>query len=167
MAIVPAVVSAGTVDLRVLRGLRLMRLFRLSRYNRGLVTFLKVLRESQQQLVIALSVVVAVLLMASSLLHIVERDAQPETFGSIPAAMWWVVATLTTVGYGDVRPMTDLGRVLASVIAILGIGTFAMPAGIVASAFERCVRGERGEAGRCPECGAIRSGGTDGQPAAT
>ncbi|MBL4685476.1 MAG: potassium channel family protein [Nannocystaceae bacterium] len=151
LAIAPAVASAGTVDLRVLRGLRLLRLFRLGRYSKSLHTFGRVLGESRQQLIIALSLVLIVLLISSSLLYLVEREQQPEAFGSIPAAMWWGVATLTTVGYGDVRPITDLGRVVASVIAVLGIGTFAMPAGIIAGAFDRVVRGEEA-ARKCPHC---------------
>jgi len=154
LAIVPSIVSAGVLDLRVLRGLRLLRLFRLGRYSRGFGIFVQVLRESRQQLVIALTAVLMVLLISSSILYMVEREAQPVAFGSVPAAMWWGVATLTTVGYGDVTPATDLGRVLASVIAMLGIGTFALPAGIIAGAFERVLHQEQAAAIECPACGA-------------
>ena len=155
LAILPSIVSAGALDLRVVRGLRLLRLFRLGHYSRGLGVFVQVLRASRQQLVIALTAVLVVLLISSSLVYLVERDTQPVAFGSVPAAMWWGVATLTTVGYGDVAPMTDLGRVLAAVIAILGVGTFALPAGIIAGAFEHVLhQPQEEEPVTCPKCGA-------------
>ncbi len=90
-------------------------------------------------------------------MYYAENEAQPEAFSSIPAAMWWGVATFTTVGYGDVYPITPLGRVLGSFIAILGIGIFALPAGILASGFseerER-MRSER-QQNVCPHCGQV------------
>ena len=89
--------------------------------------------------------IATVLLIASStLLYIVEGQGQPETYGSIPRAMWWSVATLTTVGYGDVYPMTAIGRVFAGLTAITGIGVIAMPTGILASGFSDALqRGRR------------------------
>ena len=83
-----------------------------------------------------------------------EREAQPQQFSSIPASMWWGVATLTTVGYGDVYPVTTAGRVLGAGIAILGVGLFALPTGILASAFsEELQKRRRREAAPCPHCG--------------
>ena len=80
------------------------------------------------------------LILASSGIYLVEKDAQPEKFGSIPQAMWWSIVTLTTVGYGDVYPVTALGKIFGSVIIILGIGTVALPSGILASAFSEHTR---------------------------
>ena len=82
------------------------------------------------------------LLMSSTLLYIVEGGIQPETFGSIPRAMWWSIATLTTVCYGDVYPVTTLGRVFAGLTAITGIGLIAMPTGILASAFSDALQNQ-------------------------
>ena len=73
-------------------------------------------------------------------MYFIENEAQPEVFSSIPAAMWWGVATLTTVGYGDIYPVTPIGKILGSIIAMLGIGMFALPAGILASGFEEEIK---------------------------
>jgi voltage-gated potassium channel len=86
-------------------------------------------------------------------MYFVERSAQPDKFSSIPAAMWWGVATMTTVGYGDVIPVTVTGKVLGSIIALLGIGLFAMPAGILASGFAEELQTRRGQKKKCPHCG--------------
>ncbi len=81
--------------------------------------------------------------MAASALYLVERDVQPEKFGSIPQAMWWAIAALTTVGYGDVYPQSYLGQILGSLVTILGIGMVALPSGILASAFSEQMRQKR------------------------
>ena len=94
--------------------------------------------------------------MASVLMYLAERDAQPEGFSSIPAAMWWGMVTLTTVGYGDLAPATPLGRILGAVVALFGIGLFALPAGILGSAIRGRTRGpteRRGRPPACPHCG--------------
>ena len=83
---------------------------------------------------------VVLLVFASSLMHVIEQDAQPEAFGNIPAAMWWAVVTLTTVGYGDVSPATPLGKLLGGMVTILGVGAFALPAGILASGFAQEIK---------------------------
>jgi voltage-gated potassium channel len=85
----------------------------------------------------------ALLLISASALYVLEGGAQPDAFGSIPRAMWWSVATLTTVGYGDVVPVTALGRVFATLTAITGVGLIAMPAGILASAFSDAMQRKR------------------------
>jgi voltage-gated potassium channel len=87
------------------------------------------------------------LLISSTFLYLVEGDAQPEAFGSIPRAMWWSIATLTTVGYGDVIPVTALGRVFSGVTAIIGIGLIAMPTGILAAAFSDGLERRRNKVG--------------------
>jgi voltage-gated potassium channel len=143
------------LDLRFVRALRLFRLVRfmkIGRYSESMRTVASVLWEKKEQLAAALLVLAVLLILASSLMFYVEHDAQPQAFSSIPAAMWWAVATLTTVGYGDIYPMTTLGRVLGSVIAVLGIGLFALPAGILGSGFVERL-GQRKAPRKCPHCG--------------
>ena len=99
-----------------------------------------VISKRKEELLVTLTIVCVMLILASSLMYYVEHEAQPEAFTSIPETMWWGVATLTTVGYGDVYPITGMGKVLGAFIAILGVGIFALPAGIVASGFEQELR---------------------------
>jgi len=92
------------------------------------------------------------LVVSSSVLYYCENTLQPDAFSSIPATMWWSVTTLTTVGYGDMYPITFLGKFCASVIAILGIGMFALPTGIIGAGFVEEVQKKKGQH-VCPHCG--------------
>lgn len=92
------------------------------------------------------------LVVSSSLLYYCENEVQPREFSSIPATMWWSVATLTTVGYGDLYPMTLMGKICASFIAMLGIGMFALPTGILGAGFVEAIQKEKGQH-ICPHCG--------------
>jgi voltage-gated potassium channel len=144
------------VDLRFLRALRLLRLTRLlklGRYSESLRTVTRVIRAKKGQLSVAVFVVAIMLVVASSGMYYLEHDAQPRTFSSIPAAMWWGVVTLTTVGYGDIYPVTTLGKVVGAMIALLGVGLFALPAGILASGFAEELQSQRAEEKTCPHCG--------------
>lgn len=146
------------MDLRVVRFLRVFRLFRLfklSRYVESLTRFDDVVRSKKEELVVMLVVVSMMLFFASSLMYLVEHEAQPDKFPDIPSAMWWGIATLTTVGYGDVFPITPMGKFLGAIVALLGVGIFALPAGILASGFAEEVRRKRaGQPCLCPQCGA-------------
>ena len=86
---------------------------------------------------------VVALFLSSSLIYVAEHDAQPDAFPSIPETMWWSIVTLTTVGYGDAIPMTTLGKLLGSVVTILGIGMVALPSGILAASFSDQLRSSR------------------------
>ena len=144
------------VDLRILRALRFFRLLRflkLSRYSESLRIFGKVLRSERTELMVALFIAGVLLVIGSSFLYLVEHEAQPDVFSSIPAAMWWGVATLTTVGYGDVYPITPFGRFVGAIVAITGVGMFALPAGILASGFSREMGKREEEPAVCPHCG--------------
>ena len=155
LAFLPFYLPFLGLDLRFIRVIRLFRLFRvakLGRYSQAVKTFGRVLRAKKGELVIALVVLTIVLLFASSLMYYAERDAQPDEFSSIPASMWWAVCTLTTVGYGDAYPLTPLGKLAASIVAILGIGIFAMPAGILASGFVEEFESRKKKT-VCPHCG--------------
>lgn len=156
MAFLPFYMPMWRMDLRMIRVIRLFRLFRLIkmwRYSKSLSLLQNVFRSKKEELGITLLLGAMLLIVASSLLYFIEHEAQPEAFSSIPAAMWWGVTTLTTVGYGDVFPVTPLGRIAGAVIAILGIGLFALPAGIVASGFTSALEAKSKKSHTCPHCG--------------
>ena len=157
LAILPFYLEFLPVDLRFVRALRLFRLlriFKLARYSASLRTLDDVLRARKEELLVTLFIVVLLLVFASSAMYYAENEAQPDKFSSIPSSMWWGVATLTTVGYGDVYPVTPLGRLLGAVIAVLGVGLFALPTGILASGFSEELRKNRQpERTVCPHCG--------------
>lgn len=144
-------------DLRFLRALRLMRFARvlkLGRYSESLDRLGVVFRSKRADLGVALFGVLVVLLLSSSLMYYVENEAQPESFSSIPHSMWWGITTLTTVGYGDMGPITALGKLLGGIIQLLGIAVFALPAGILASGYqEESERRQARERKTCPHCG--------------
>lgn len=125
----------GGIDLRLLRIFRLLWLLKLIRYLPAIATIGLVFRRQSRTLVAALVIMVSTLFIASTLMYFAEREIQPEVFASIPQAMWWGVTTLTTVGYGDVVPLSASGRVMGMVIMLLGIAMFALPTAILASAF--------------------------------
>lgn len=133
-----------------LRPLRILRLLRLGRYSPRLRLFARVLTEKRDELFVGLFVAVVMLVASSTAMYHVEHGVNP-AFASIPETMWWGVATLTTVGYGDVYPITPLGQMLGAVVALLGIGVFALPAGILASGFSEALERERSGIGTGPE----------------
>lgn len=144
------------VDLRFARVLRLVRIFRLfkvARYSKAVRMFLGVLSAKRADLGLIGLLLALIVVLASSAMYFAEFRAQPEVFRSIPAAMWWTVQTLTTVGYGDMYPVTPVGRLLGAVIALVGIGFFALPAGILASGFAEELDRERKKKRSCPHCG--------------
>ena len=131
------------IDLRFLRVLRLLRVFKLTRYFASFELLLTVLHEERKNLGGIFVIMIVILILAASALYIAERDIQPDKFGSIPQAMWWAIAALTTVGYGDVYPISSLGQILGSLVTVLGIGMVALPSGILASAFSEQMRRKR------------------------
>lgn len=134
MAILPAYLNFFVhIDLRFLRVLRLVRLLKLTRYFVSLQILLRVIQREKGSFQAVIFILVIMIVMSASAIYVVENKAQPEAFSSIPQAMWWAVVTLTTVGYGDVTPVTNLGRLLGAFITILGVGIAALPAGILAS----------------------------------
>jgi voltage-gated potassium channel len=131
------------IDARILRVLRLFRIFKLSRHFSAMSVLLTVIKTELPTLVSAIFIMLVMVVLASAGMFLVERDVQPGTFGTIPRAMWWATITLTTVGYGDVIPVTAAGKVLGIFITILGVGMAALPAGIIASGFNREVHRRR------------------------
>ncbi len=137
LAIAPAYVALFIpfLDLRVLRLVRLLRLLKIARYSPALSTLGYVVKQERRALVGTLLLLLCATVFAAATMHAVEGSVQPKAFGTIPDAMWWAIATLTTVGYGDVVPITALGRIVAAFTMILGLGLFALPVGIVATGF--------------------------------
>lgn len=125
-------------DFRVVRAFRLFRLFRLLklwRYSASIRLLVKIIITKKEDLQVIFFTIFLLLVIAASLMFMIEKEHQPEKFSSIPQTMWWAVSTLTTVGYGDVYPITAPGKALGAFIALLGIGLFALPAGIISAGF--------------------------------
>lgn len=156
LAVLPFYLSMGLLDLRFLRLVRLLRLLKVTRYVRALHVIGQVVRRKRAELLVTLGMIGLILLLVSSVMYSIESVAQPDKFGSIPDTMWWGVATLTTVGYGDVYPITPAGKVFSSVIAVLGLGLFAIPTGILASGFNEQLQEGRGLADAYAGCEELR-----------
>lgn len=136
IAIAPTILfSFVGLDLRFLRIFRFLRLFKLMRYSPALSSLGNVIYEERRALIATLIIMLGLVLFSSSIMYYLERAAQPDVFGNIPQAMWWSFATLTTIGYGDVVPITMWGKIFGTLIMVLGIGVYALPIGIIASGF--------------------------------
>ena len=137
LAILPSLLPLilGEVDLRWLRVLRLVRLLKISHYSSALEDLVSAVRSEKAAFGAALYLFCIALFISSSLMYIVEHHAQPEHFSSIPTTMWWSLITLTTVGYGDVSPITPVGKLVGALTAMMGVCAVALLTGIVASAF--------------------------------
>ncbi|BBK33193.1 voltage-gated potassium channel [Stella humosa] len=133
-------IAGNTQIVRLLRLFRLLRFSRLGPFSRAATILLMTLRARLPELLLSLLVALVVLIFSATLMFLIEGDVQPAAFGSIPRAMWWAIATLTTVGYGDVYPVTALGRILAGMTALAAIGLIAAPTGILATAFAEALR---------------------------
>lgn len=122
-------------DLRWLRALRMVRLLKLSHYSSALEDLISAIREERRAFGAALYLLGIALFLASALIYVAENRVQPEVFSSIPETMWWAIITLTTVGYGDVSPVTPLGKLIGALTALMGVCTVALLTGIVGNAF--------------------------------
>jgi voltage-gated potassium channel len=146
VALTPVIFTAIGAEAYVLRLFRLVRVLRLARlgeFSDAMALLAKAVHSRRHELTLSVAIAILLLLATSTLLYIVEGEAQPESFGSIPRAMWWSIVTLTTVGYGDVYPRTVAGKMLAGITAVTGIGLIAMPTGILAAAFSEAMRHRR------------------------
>ncbi len=149
----PMLIPVDLLFVRALRLMRLLRLLKIGRYSESIRTMAGVLKAKKEEITIAVSMSAILLLIASGLMYFIENGAQPDLFSSIPAAMWWGVTTMTTVGYGDIYPVTPAGKALGGIIAILGIGLFILPAGIIASGYTEQIQKKKAEPIVCPRCG--------------
>ena len=132
-------------DLRILKLISMVRILKLTRYSASLLMLTRVYRENKNTLLAAGLVMMILMFISATGIFIFERYAQPDAFGSIPASMWWAFVTLTTVGYGDITPITIGGKIFGSVVMVCGVGIAAMPAGIFASSFVQLVREQERE----------------------
>lgn len=136
IAIIPSIITIfGGLDLRWLRVLRLLRLLKISNYSSAIEDFFSAIMADWRSFSAALYLVLVALFLSSALMYIAENESQPDKFSSIPETMWWSLITLTTVGYGDVSPITPFGKIIGAFTAIMGVCTVALLTGIVASAF--------------------------------
>jgi voltage-gated potassium channel len=144
IAILPFYLSLYVViDLRFLRVLRLIRLLKLTRYSPALGALLEVIRKESDALLAAFVVLLMMLVLSAGGIYLLENELQPEAFGSMPDSLWWAIVTLTTVGYGDVVPVTPMGKMFGGVIGLIGIGMIALPAAIMASGFADNIHASR------------------------
>ena len=151
LAILPFYLPFVSADLRFLRMMRLFRLFRLlrvfklGRYFEALQIIVKVIRTSGPQLIMSVVICFFVMLFSAIIMYTVENPVQPEQFPNVISSLWWAICTLTTVGYGDVYPITHVGRFFASLISLVGIGIIAIPTGIIAAGFNQVITREKEE----------------------
>ena len=146
----PVLIPFDLRFLRVLRLTRILRMFKLNRYSKALTTISKIMKKKKEELLTTVFIMSFTIVISSTLIYYVEHTVQSEAFPNIVASFWWAIATLTTVGYGDIYPITALGKILASVIALSGIGLVALPTGIISSGFITNIKKKN----KCPHCGA-------------
>jgi voltage-gated potassium channel len=156
LGIFPFYFSLLTSDfgiIRILRVFRLFRLFRATRYAHALKLIRTVILEHKEELLLCFSFIFFTLFISSSVRYYLEHSIQPTKFSSIPATLWWGVITMTTTGYGDMYPMTPVGKFFGGVVLVLGIALFALPTGIIASGFMEQIRRDKGRKYiQCPHC---------------
>jgi voltage-gated potassium channel len=139
--------------LRLLRVARIFRLLKLARYSDSVDLLVRVIRSKKEELLITLGLGVALIVISSTLIYYAENAVQPDKFPSILSSMWWAIITLATVGYGDVYPVTALGRFLGGLTALFGIGMFALPTALIGSGFMEELQKRKAGRTLCPHCG--------------
>lgn len=155
-SIVPFYLPFVGVDLRSLRALgllRILRIVRVGRYYSSLNLIRHVLLATKEELILTSALMGILRVVSATLLYYCENTVQPELFSSIPARMWWAASALTTVGYGDMYPVTALGKSCAGVISVLGNGMFELPTGILGAGFVEAIQKAKAPWRHCPHCG--------------
>ncbi|MCL1948428.1 MAG: ion transporter [Turicibacter sp.] len=142
---IPFLISVDLRVLRLFRLLRILRMLKINRYTDALATVSRVVKAKVNQLVSSMFVMLILLVIASLLVYYFENPAQPEVFRNAFSGLWWAIVTLTTVGYGDIYPITASGKVLSAIVSILGIGFVAIPTGIISSGFVENINQTRDE----------------------
>ena len=142
--------------LRILRLLRFLRIFRLTAYMKSAKMVKNVFVSRANELKLSLVLIIGLIIIASCLMYFAEHNAQPNVFTSIPATLWWAVVTVTSVGYGDMVPVTLLGKTLTGIITLSGLALFALPAGIITAGFLEEIRKIKDKrVHKCPHCGNV------------
>lgn len=148
---IPFIITLDLRFLRILRLTRLLRILKIDRYTRSFNIIIEILKERKSELAVTGILAFLTLFIASFLMYEIEGTVQPEAFPNIFASFWWATATLTTVGYGDVYPVTGTGKFISGIIALLGIGLIALPTGIIGAGFIEKIQKKRDQT--CPHCG--------------
>jgi len=153
----PFIIPFDLRMLRMFRIVRLFRLFKLNRYTSAFKTISEVFARRKSQIVAAFIIISLLMVVASLIMYELENSAQPEVFSNAFSGLWWAVATFTTVGYGDIFPITIGGKIVAGLMAFLGIGLVAVPTGIISAGFIEAIEIDKHEEtvtdGYCPHCG--------------
>lgn len=155
----PFVIKIDLRILRTLRMIRLLRLFKMNRYTNALHAIGNVFKKKKNQLLSSIFIVFLLMIIASVLMYSVENPAQPDKFQNAFSGLWWAIATFTTVGYGDIYPITVAGKFISAIIALLGIGLVAVPTGIISAGFIEQTDDDKenenidDEKKYCPYCG--------------
>ena len=152
VSILPLYATLVGANMKVVSAVRMLRLFKLARYSSTMQSVIAVFVNKRREFFAAMLVLVSLLLLASCGIYLAESDAQPEAFGSIPQSLWWSVVTVTTIGYGDVTPVTEVGKAFTGVVALLGLLAVALPTGIVSAGFFEEFK-SRSHPTSCPHCG--------------
>ena len=149
----PFLIKIDLRFLRILRIIRFLRILKISRYNKSLNLIWSVVKEKRTELAVTCFLSFLFLLIASFFMYYIEGPMQPQKFSNVITSFWWAVATLTTVGYGDVYPITNLGKFVGGIIALLGIGLIALPTGMIGAGFVEKIGEGKKCAKICPHCG--------------
>ncbi len=123
------------LDIRTLRIIRILRILRIAKYSNSFTRILRIIHQHLSDLLSAFLLIFIAVTLLSTLMFYAEKSAQPEIFSSIPAALYWGIVTMSTIGYGDITPVTDLGRIIVSITAILGVAIYALPTSLLGAAF--------------------------------
>jgi voltage-gated potassium channel len=162
LSILPFYLNFMSLDLRVLRILRLfrfLRVFKFARYNNSIKLIGEVIRDKRSELGVIMGLIIMIMIIASFIMYYAEHGVQKEAFSNVFGCFWWAIVTMTTIGYGDVFPVTYLGKIVGGVMALLGIGLVAMPTGIISAGFLEKVNEkydkekEEDKKHYCPYCG--------------
>lgn len=149
----PLLIPVNLLGVRAIRLVRLLRVLKLNRYSEAMNAIGSVLKQKSHEIGASLFFIGILMIISSLLIYYAEHDAQPEKFQNAFSGLWWAVATLTTVGYGDIYPVTIIGKILGAFIAISGIGMVAIPTGILSAGFIQHLEGKNSTAKYCPHCG--------------
>jgi voltage-gated potassium channel len=152
---IPFIIKVDLRFLRILRLIRFLRVLKISRYNTTLKLIRDVLKEKKAELGMTFFIAFLILLISGFVMYSVENPMQPDKFPNVFASLWWAVATLTTVGYGDIYPITTLGKIISGIVAVVGIGLIALPTGIISAGFIEKINLAKNEKKNniCPHCG--------------
>jgi voltage-gated potassium channel len=152
---IPLIITMDLRFLRIIRLIRFFRVFKISRYNSTLKLIGGVLKEKKAEFGMTFFIATLLLLISAYLMYFIENPVQPDKFPNIFASLWWAVATVTSVGNGDITPITTLGKAISGIIAALGIGLIALPTGIISAGFMEKAEQLKKDKKKiiCPHCG--------------